>query len=271
MEAAALLAVAARIRLLRVAFNEAEGTASLTELGAAADPTLPAWLAREGEESGTLDLRTQAALLLGSIAFPVALLHATVAIGQRMLLQLPPVTLHLRPQREAHEHLGVVEWSTRHHVHLDLRSVRSGTFSDAAPSALAGLMVTAMAPIVVQLTQLSRLGEHALWRQVADMVASAFLHAGRDLDEEAFARAFAVDLLATPASPLANGRTGFQKIVLHQTDRPVERWFLRRGGCCRWYTCAKGELCAVCVLRKPRERRALLQDLLARELASSDP
>ena len=82
------------------------------------------------------------------------------------------------------------------------------------------------------------------------------------------ARSEALALIGKTGSPLNNGKTGFVEIarpVSSVTAEPVPtRWFITRGGCCRYYTCTGGEVCTVCVLREPGERDALLRDYLAR-------
>ena len=51
-----------------------------------------------------------------------------------------------------------------------------------------------------------------------------------------------------------NGHTGYHRLSPSEV-------YLKRGGCCRYYTCEAGSYCATCVLRPPEEQ---LRELMAR-------
>jgi hypothetical protein len=49
-----------------------------------------------------------------------------------------------------------------------------------------------------------------------------------------------------------NGHTGYHRLGASEV-------YLKRGGCCRYYTCEGGVYCATCILRPPEEQLAELR------------
>jgi hypothetical protein len=109
-----------------------------------------------------------------------------------------------------------------------------------------------LSPLVLRIRAETRLAERAQWRLVADGVASAFQEVGRELGCDALARQRA--LAAIGRGRMANPQTGYHRLEVEGE----ERHFLKRGGCCRWYTADNAEYCATCVLRRPEEQVAEL-------------
>ena len=50
--------------------------------------------------------------------------------------------------------------------------------------------------------------------------------------------------------PLSNPQTGYHRLMVGGQ----EQFYLKRGGCCRWYTADEGSYCATCVMREPEEQ-----------------
>ncbi len=64
----------------------------------------------------------------------------------------------------------------------------------------------------------------------------------------------AMEIVRDPRFKPFNGHTGYHRWSPSEV-------YLKRGGCCRYYTCEAGSYCATCVLRPPEEQ---LRELMAR-------
>ena len=116
-------------------------------------------------------------------------------------------------------------------------------------------------PIVASTMLASGLSSGALWRLVADNVASGFLWAGKPLGQVERAMQIANDILAREGR-LNNGKTGFVKV----TAGDACDWFLVRGGCCRYFTTAgvsRDDYCTSCVMRQRDDQIARYTEYLA--------
>ncbi|MCF3934007.1 ferric iron reductase [Acuticoccus sp. M5D2P5] len=131
------------------------------------------------------------------------------------------------------------------------------------------------APLIASLNDMTRLSPSAMWRLVADSVAATFLEAGRRLGEEARACDAALAVLKTPQSPLANKELHYLTVSVSDPSDAARvlasRTVRSRGGCCRFYTAEDGELCTLCVLKKPDEQRRAIETKLRQSLGLDPP
>jgi hypothetical protein len=257
---------AARIEHLRLEFGPlpAPGWHDIGVLLADDAALLARWLVIEGEQAGSADARTQAALLLGHVAFALTLPLACVLLRGGTSF---PATLALRREPAVWEHGGRSGLTTNIRLRADPRATAMPLAQAADAAQHLGALLH---PVIDALHRLSCLGHRALWLQATDSVVGAMLYAGRILGTQAFACDVARALLAAAGTPFAHGRTGLMHVAATAADgATLARWFTRRGGCCRWYTCPGGEYCATCVLRREPERVALLHAALLAEHAEA--
>jgi hypothetical protein len=113
------------------------------------------------------------------------------------------------------------------------------------------LVETVMAPLVPRIKEATRLSDAAQWRLVADNVASAFLYVGKHLGREAQGAELGLAIVRDPTWRFFNGHTGYYDVD--------GQCFLKRGGCCRYYTSDAGSYCATCILRPPEQHIAELR------------
>lgn len=125
-------------------------------------------------------------------------------------------------------------------------------------------------PLVRRLHARTGLSRNALWRLVSDSIAGRFLDVGRRFGRLDQAKATAMTILKQPGSPLRNSQLRYIDLTLHDGDqRELLSWTFRaRGGCCRFYTVGRGELCSTCVLKPAAERDAELLDAMRRHMES---
>jgi hypothetical protein len=183
-----------------------------------------------------LDRRGQGAYFIGAIAYYLA---ATVAVSQLHHNTTPDITWH---------NFAV---TTAGGGAMDLR-YRLAEDTGITPRPIGEVLDTAMVPLIGRVKLATRLAEPAQWRLVADGLAAAFLLAGHALGCPDRAQAAAMAAVRDPRFKPFNGHTGFHR--LSETEV-----FLKRGGCCRYYTCDAGSYCATCILRSPQDQLLQLQ------------
>jgi hypothetical protein len=105
------------------------------------------------------------------------------------------------------------------------------------------------------------LSQRALWRLVTDGISAGFLQHGKRSGRVDLARDEASAILSDADSPLRNPRWQFIEIAV---DGHPPEWFRLRGGCCRFYRTAGGELCTTCVLRSQADQTERLREVLRR-------
>jgi hypothetical protein len=115
----------------------------------------------------------------------------------------------------------------------------------AGDGAVGALVETALSPLVARIREATRLSEPAQWRLVADGVAGAFIAIGQHLGKLEEARAAGLALVRDPEWRFFNGHTDYYDVE--------GKCFLKRGGCCRYYTADAGSYCATCLLRPPEQ------------------
>lgn len=160
---------------------------------------------------------------------------------------------------------GGVPDLSRAAIKLEGRALRYRIPEDAALQAsdaldIARRLEAVLAPLVVRLKAETRLAPAAQWRCAADSFASAFLYTGRYLGAETRMRDEAAAIINHPCLAMANPQTGYRDVSIQCADgRAVTQAFLKRGGCCRYYTADGGEYCTTCVLRPEDEQVARLE------------
>jgi len=257
----------------------------LTDLHARADPRghhtnttaalagpdaapLQALLEAEAAIHPGLDRKAQAAFLIGRAARSIVYPLAGLLMLQSVVPRMTPYAVALRPERYRWEHDGKTGEAIRYVAHFDPdTSIVTGAQAELH-AAFHDAIVATMSPVVAALRRAAGLSPGALWRLVTDMVCVAFLNVGEQRDDVPAAQTHALAVTRREGSPLNNRVSGFQHVTLPDAadaDRILaQRWFITRGGCCRWYTHPEGEHCSVCVLLKPEEQQEKLRDYLRR-------
>jgi hypothetical protein len=228
---------------------------------------LALWLAAEAEGSPGIDRKAQAAFLIGKAAHAVCLPLAGLLLAHRLVPRLTPEAVGLAPERYTWEHDGRSGEAIRYRLHFDTDAIEAAEGdAEALHAVLHDALRDTLAPLVAALRAASGLAPAALWRLVADMVCAAFLTVGQALGDLPGAQTAALAITRRAGASLNNGRSGFQHVALPDPADPsrivAESWFITRGGCCRWYTCAEGEYCSTCVLLKPEQQQARLRAYL---------
>jgi hypothetical protein len=189
-----------------------------------------------------LDRRGGAAYLIGGLAYSLAGLMVALRLAN-----------------------GGVPDLSRVAVTLDGSELRYRIPDDAALQPadaldMARRLEAVLTPLVTRLKVETRLAPAAQWRCVADSFASAFLYTGRYLGAETRMRDEAASIINHPCLQMANPQTGYREVAIQCADgRDVTQAFLKRGGCCRYYTAEGAEYCTTCVLRPENEQIARLE------------
>jgi hypothetical protein len=142
----------------------------------------------------------------------------------------------------------------------DGMDLRYRVSADAGPTEqpIGEIVERAIAGLVNRVKAETRLAEPAQWRLVADGIASATLYLGEERGCRAEGQALGLAVVRDPRFKPFNGLTGYVEVDGHA--------FLKRGGCCRYYTADEGSYCATCILRDPDEQIVELKRYLAEEM-----
>ena len=207
---------------------------------------LEAWLDLQGIAADGMDRKSQAAYMIGGLAWTVCIWMAAFALTGN------------RPIRRVAFAQERYWWGTPTDGHEYVRYPVSIEVGDG-PANHRDTIEHIFEPIIAATMVTSGLSSGAQWRLVADNVASAFLYGGKALGLAGRGMELAASILA--AGRLNNGKTGFVEI---RVDDACD-WFLVRGGCCRYYTTrgAQGDYCTSCVLRTRDDQIARYTDYLA--------
>jgi hypothetical protein len=184
-----------------------------------------------------LDRRGQGAYFLGTISYYLAAAIADAVLRRNEAPDVSDATFGVTPGGE-----------TAMSLHYRLAAEIGVT-----DRPIGAVMEAAMAPLVARVKAETRLSDPAQWRLVADSIAGAFLLVGDALGRGAEAQAIALVVVRDPRFKPFNGHTGYHQLSETQM-------FLRRGGCCRYYTCDAGSYCATCILRPPEEQLRELRE-----------
>ncbi|HZY67141.1 MAG TPA: hypothetical protein VFE52_01050 [Devosia sp.] len=227
----------------------------VTPAGFAADiPRIESWLDTQAIAAEGMDRKAAAAYMVGGMAWSVCIWMAAfaltgerpirrVAIGQERYWYGSPET--------GHEYV-------RYPISVEV--------GDGPPNHRETIE-RMFEPIVAATMLASGLSAGALWRLVADNVASGFLWAGKPLGQVERAIAMANEIIAE--GRLHNGKTGFLQV----TAGDARDWFLVRGGCCRYYTTSgatRDDYCTSCVMRKREDQIARYTNYLASQQVAAE-
>ena len=184
-----------------------------------------------------LDRRGGAAFLIGGLSYALTSLMVALRLANGGVPDLSRVAVTLEGR----------ELRYRIPEHLSLEA--------AGPLDIARRLEAVLEPLVARIKAETRLAPAAQWRCAADSFASAHLYTGRSLGAEARMRTEAASVINHPCLHMANPQTGYRDVSIHCADgRDVTQAFLKRGGCCRYYTADGGEYCTACVLRPENEQ-----------------
>jgi hypothetical protein len=173
-----------------------------------------------------LDRRAQGAYFLGGLSF-----YLSSALAWHVLRDQPVPALTMNQ-------FGIMSDGANY---LKFRYTNVAA-TDASPGAI---VQNVLAPIVPRIKEATRLSDAAQWRIVADNLASGFLYVAKHLGCEARGVEIGRALVRDPAYRFFNGHTDYYDVD--------GQCFLKRGGCCRYYTADAGSYCATCILRPPAE------------------
>ncbi len=205
---------------------------------------LEAWLDLQGIAADGMDRKTQAAYMIGGLAWAVCIWMAAFALtGNRPIRRVAFAQERYwwGPPDTGQEYV-------RYPICIEVGD---------GPANHRETIEEIFAPVIAATMVTSGLSPGAQWRIVADNIALAFLYAGKALGRAGEGQALAEEIIAE--GRLANGKTGFVEI----TAGAACESFVVRGGCCRYYTTAGGEYCTACVLRKREDQIARYTDYLA--------
>jgi hypothetical protein len=220
----------------------------LTPLALASDiGRLENWLDVQGIANDGMDRRTQAAYLIGGIAWSVAIWMAALELSGNA----PIRRVGIRQERYWYDYEdGSRHEYVRYPIAIEV---------DDGPAEHRQTLEELFAPLVAALMVTSGLSPGAQWRQIADNVANAFLWGGKVAGLKQRGMELGAGIVAE--GRLHNGKTGYIEV----TAGDKSDHFLVRGGCCRYYltTDAQGVYCTSCVLRKREDQIARYTEYLA--------
>jgi hypothetical protein len=207
------------------------------------------WLETQCIAADGMDRKAAAAYMIGGMSWSVCIWMAALALtGNRPI------------RRVAFEQERYLWAAGTPDAHEYVRYPISIEVGEGEPD-FRGTVERIFAPIVAATMLASGLSAGALWRLVADNVASGFLWAGKPLGQAERAMQMAGAVLAGEGR-LNNGKTGFVEI---RAGKACD-WFLVRGGCCRYYTTAgqtRDDYCTSCVMRERGDQIARYTEYLA--------
>lgn len=240
------------------------------------DDAIDEYLDFEGVFHACSDRMTCAAAMMVDYCYIFSASTVPLFVGFSIVPELSPLLFALHFHTTPLDHDGRTLMVRRAHVRL-----LSGAFSQRGHGDMTGLDAQALLceiyrraveehfdPLVRRLHARTGLSRNALWRLVGDSIAGRFLDAGRRFGRLDEAKAAAMAILKQPDSPLRNSQLHYIDLTLHDGEqRELLTWTFRaRGGCCRFYTVGRGELCSTCVLKPAAERDAELLAAMRRHM-----
>ncbi|HWA20642.1 MAG TPA: hypothetical protein VG757_16770 [Devosia sp.] len=219
---------------------------SLAELADTRFDLAEAYFAEMARAYPGLDRRGQGAFFIGAVGYYLAEALADIVLREDPLVAAGPEDFAVRPATDGS---GFI--------------YRLANELDPSPEDAGAVCAACLAPLMLRVAAETRLGLAAQWRLLADNVAAAFLEIGGTLGCGGEARAHALEIVRG-GGPLSNPQTGYHRLIVNGENR----FFLRRGGCCRWFTADEGSYCATCVMRDPEEQVVELKRYLAEAAAS---
>lgn len=213
-----------------------DGWTTLTALAGERFDLAEAYFAAAERGDPGLDQRGQGAYFVGSVSYYLAAFVADAVLTRGEVPDVSAGNFAVAPGGET-----AMALRYRADERIGVTDVPIGAVMEAA-----------MTPLVARVKAETRLSDPAQWRLVADSIAGAFLLVGEALGRSADAQALAMGVVRDPRFKPFNGHTGYHQLSQTQV-------FLRRGGCCRYYTCDAGSYCATCILRPPEDQLRELQ------------
>lgn len=225
----------------------------LTPQAFAADiPRIDQWLATQSIAASGMDRKAAAAYMIGGMAWSVCIWMAAFELtGQK-------------PIRRVAFEQERYWWGSREAGHEYVRYPISIETGDGPP-AHRETIERIFEPIVAATMLASGLSAGALWRLVADNIASGFLWAGKPLGQ--VERAMAIASAIMVEGRIHNSKTGFLEV----RTGSARDWYLVRGGCCRYYTTdgvGREDYCTSCVMRDRDDQVARYTRYLASQNAA---
>lgn len=214
------------------------------------DERLQATLDRVGIEIASPRRDVQASIFLEAYAWRLMLPLAGALVAEQRVATPTPQDIMLRPGegRPGELRLRPGRFSA-------LRHDRAASHDDArlagTPALLAGIFEAALIshfePIVVTLNRLCGRSTRALWRTLADRMATALLHAGLACGDRHTGERLAHQILrgTQPLEVIPR----YAHILI---DGRSVRVHLRRG-CCLWWRTEAATYCATCPLAHPMD------------------
>jgi hypothetical protein len=208
---------------------------------------LERWLDVQAIAADGMDRRTQAAYMIGGLAWSVAIWMAAFELTGHK----PIRRVGLRQERYWYRYDdGTSHEYVRYPIAIEVGD---------GPANHRETLEEMFAPLIAATMVTSGLSPGAQWRLVADNVANAFLWAGKGVGVKERGMELGATLVAE--GRLYNGKTGYLEVTAGERSDH----FLTRGGCCRYYLTkeGEGEYCTSCVLRKREDQIARYTDYLA--------
>jgi hypothetical protein len=206
---------------------------------------IESWLETQGIAAEGMDRKSQAAYMIGGLAWSLCIWMAAFAFTGNK-----PIRRVAFGQERYWWGEGTPD------AHEYVRYPLSIEVGDGEPN-YRETLEEIFAPIIAATMVTSGLSPGAQWRLVADNVASAFLYGGKSFGMADKGMEIATPIIAE--GRLRNGQTGFLEVKAGEACD----WFLVRGGCCRYYTTNGGDYCTSCVLRKRDDQIARYTEYLA--------
>ena len=247
---------------------------SLDRLQEPGAPGLEAMLAAQALSDPEMDQKTRAAFLVHRYSWHLSAALAVPYLGFDLYPDFSSAKVAIPSPGAAAEPLAAARYRIRLlDRHFFTAKAALGAHPDATMLSdrevfrerFRLLLESHFALLLERLHALSGLAAAAMWRLVGDSLAAVFLEAGIVLGCGEQAKEEAMAILKVPGSPLNNSQLHFFEVEIPAADPaepPLCRSFRARGGCCRFYKTAGGELCSTCVLERPENRKRRLEEWL---------
>jgi len=253
-----------------------KGWQLLAELPLAQPEQVEALLALQTDGLPDLDRRGQSAFLIARLSYHLALALAASWLQERCAPRLHAKNVALQPVEPASATGSRRRWPGLYlggaEVDLPPGDHRAENANGWLGETLGPQAEHLFEALIDHLAEVTRLSRAAQWRLVGDSVAMGFLEVGRVLGRPEASQRAALAILKRPDSPLCNKQLHFMTVSVSAEEAGNGRTagnfrtFVSRGGCCRYYTCESGSICATCVLEPPERQRERLQSLFNAQL-----
>ncbi|MBU2864412.1 (2Fe-2S)-binding protein [Reinekea forsetii] len=188
-----------------------------------------------------LDKKGQASFSVQLLTYQLASILAQAVLSEKLQLNISVNDVQLSLNNKSGDQLqnGLPT------LHLIEPSVNAQTMSIKPLAAHFYITITQFVePLIDKQRIAMRLSVGAQWRLVADAIASACLAAGQLHSKSEQAILLFKMMQKINESKIANPHTSIIKL-----SQKIDRYFVSRGGCCRYYTAVGGDYCAGCIHR----------------------